>query len=97
MVKRDNAESEHYMNTEDIDANLWNCEIWKDLILNYGIKVTPVASSIDLFIETLPVSLHSLQVAKLDAHNLTKKGKTTKLQLSNKELLIAHNSYCLHS
>lgn len=57
-------------------------KLWKDLILKYGIKATPAASSIDLFIETLPVDLQSLQVAKLDAHNLTKKGKTTKLQLS---------------
>ena len=91
VVNRDNAESEHYMNTKDIDANLWNCEIWKDLILKYSIKATPAASSIDLFIETLPVSLHSLQVAKLDAHNMTKKGKITKLQLSNKELFLVIN------
>ena len=86
MVNRDNAESEHYMNTEDIDANLWNCEIWKNQNQSH-----PIRSFIDLFIETLPVSLHSLQVAKLDAHNMTKKGKTTKLQLINKELFLVIN------
>ena len=41
VVNRDNAESEHYMNTEDIGTNLWNCEIWKDLILKHGVKATP--------------------------------------------------------
>ena len=66
-------------------------KLWKDLILKYGIKATSAASSIDLFIETLPVDLHSLQVAKLDAHNLTKKGKTIKLQLSNRELFLVIN------
>ena len=67
--------------------------------MKYGVKATPPTSPTDLFIDTLPVSPHSLQVAKLDAHNLTNKGKTTKLQLSYLrnyfEVLIAHNSYCL--
>ena len=62
VVNRDNAESEHYMNTEDIDTNLWNCEIWKDLILKHGVKATPPTSPTDLFINTLLVSPHSLQV-----------------------------------
>ena len=92
MVNRDNAESEHYMNTYDIDANLWNCEIWRDSILKYGIKATPPTSPTDLFIDTLPASSHSLQVTKLDAHNLTKKEKNHKTTtILFKELLLSIN------
>ena len=64
--------------------------------MKYGVKATPPTSPTDLFIDTLPVSPHSLQVAKLDAHNLTNKGKTTTILFKELfEVLIAHNSYLL--